>query len=390
MILIEIGDDPHQLGSPARLASWSALLSTATTSSAGKRKSDRPATAIPSFVIFCARPPTPPRTRPSSAPSTRAWSFAAATRRRSSPSPTNWCGPSLRPCSAQTLSQLNYWIPKPRASPRTPRARSEPSRNTGIGHRSPLQARRSRRPQADPSCTPHMGIWGPSITRLQRGKGLPVTASAVQASRTPPCYGSGSLLSPFTVNLSPRRAGSAGRPGAVAQSPGTEGRERSRRVCTLAGRGRAAWEGDWREKVASGILGGNWADACSHKPPFEATTKSEKLAVVGFARPVRRQRNAWANFVVGVTAASSDRFRDLRGQRGTTWSTAWEPCAAPARALSEQRQVVCVGRSERRPKRRLGREGAPLGQRGGAPLFVNLAGDEMALLIEMVVDLGMN
>ena len=60
------------------------------------------------------------------------------------------------------------------------------------------------------------------------------------------------------------------------------------------------------------------------------------------------------------------------------------------KALSEQRQVVCVGRSKRRPKRRLGREGAPLGQRGGAPLFVNLAGDEMALLIEMVVDLGMN
>ena len=54
-------------------------------------------------------------------------------------------------------------------------------------------------------------------------------------------------------------------------------------------------------------------------------------------------------------------------------------------ALSEQRRVVCVGRSTRRPKRRLGREGAPLGQRGGAPLFVNLAGDEMALLIEMVV-----
>ena len=46
--------------------------------------------------------------------------------------------------------------------------------------------------------------------------------------------------------------------------------------------------------------------------------------------------------------------------------------------------------STRRPERRLGREGAPLGQRGGAPLFVNLAGDEMALLIEMVVDLGMN
>src|SRR5208337_1210455 len=66
------------------------------------------------------------------------------------------------------------------------------------------------------------------------------------------------------------------------------------------------------------------------------------------------------------------------------------PARAAERALSEQRQVVCVGRSTRRPKRRLGREGAPLGQRGGAPLFVNLAGDEMALLIEMVVDLGMN
>ena len=37
-----------------------------------------------------------------------------------------------------------------------------------------------------------------------------------------------------------------------------------------------------------------------------------------------------------------------------------------------------------------GHERAPLGQRAGSPLFVDLAGDEMALLIEMVVDLGMN
>jgi len=36
------------------------------------------------------------------------------------------------------------------------------------------------------------------------------------------------------------------------------------------------------------------------------------------------------------------------------------------------------------------REGAPLGQCGRASLLVNLAGDEMALLIEMVVDLGVN
>ena len=71
------------------------------------------------------------------------------------------------------------------------------------------------------------------------------------------------------------------------------------------------------------------------------------------------------------------------------WSTS-SSVSRWRRALSEQRQVVWVGRSKRRPKRRFGREGAPLGQRGGAPLFVNLAGDEMALLIEMVVDLGMN
>ena len=44
----------------------------------------------------------------------------------------------------------------------------------------------------------------------------------------------------------------------------------------------------------------------------------------------------------------------------------------------------------RPPSSHLSCEGAPLGQRGRAPLFVDLAGDEMALLIEMVVDLGMN
>ena len=37
-----------------------------------------------------------------------------------------------------------------------------------------------------------------------------------------------------------------------------------------------------------------------------------------------------------------------------------------------------------------GREGAPLGQFGRASLLVDLAGDEVALPIEMVVDLGVN
>jgi hypothetical protein len=41
-------------------------------------------------------------------------------------------------------------------------------------------------------------------------------------------------------------------------------------------------------------------------------------------------------------------------------------------------------------KRRLSGERSPLGQCGRASLLVDLAGDEMALVIEMVVDLGVN
>ena len=41
-------------------------------------------------------------------------------------------------------------------------------------------------------------------------------------------------------------------------------------------------------------------------------------------------------------------------------------------------------------KRMLGRESTPLGQRRRAPLFVDFAGDEMTLLVEMVVDLSVN
>ena len=163
MILIEIGDDPHRLD-PRRAWRPGAPCVPATTSRPASVRAVRPATAIPSFVIFCARPPTPQgEPRPSSAPSTRAWSFAAATRKRSSPSPTNWCGPSTSSLSGGSPFATRLSITKLRASPRTPHAGSEPSRNMGIGHRSPLQTRRSRRPQTDPSCTPQIGTWGPSI-----------------------------------------------------------------------------------------------------------------------------------------------------------------------------------------------------------------------------------
>ncbi len=43
--------------------------------------------------------------------------------------------------------------------------------------------------------------------------------------------------------------------------------------------------------------------------------------------------------------------------------------------------------TERRP---LGPECAPLGQRTGSSMFVNLASDEMTLMIELVVDLSVN
>ena len=62
------------------------------------------------------------------------------------------------------------------------------------------------------------------------------------------------------------------------------------------------------------------------------------------------------------------------------------------RALSEQRsgRPRMAQHAQTRPKRPLSRESAPLGQCAGSSLFVDLASDEMALLIEVVVDLGMN
>ncbi len=43
-----------------------------------------------------------------------------------------------------------------------------------------------------------------------------------------------------------------------------------------------------------------------------------------------------------------------------------------------------------RASQSLSREAAPLDQRGRASLFVNLAGHEMTLLVEMIVNLSMN
>ena len=43
-----------------------------------------------------------------------------------------------------------------------------------------------------------------------------------------------------------------------------------------------------------------------------------------------------------------------------------------------------------KPKRLLGRESAPFGQRIHASLFVDFAGDEMTFLVEMIVDLSIN
>jgi len=59
-------------------------------------------------------------------------------------------------------------------------------------------------------------------------------------------------------------------------------------------------------------------------------------------------------------------------------------------ALSEQRQLFCEQHSPPNPKLPLRRKSVPLGQCGRASLLVNVPGDEMPLLIEMVVDLGVN
>ena len=52
--------------------------------------------------------------------------------------------------------------------------------------------------------------------------------------------------------------------------------------------------------------------------------------------------------------------------------------------------VVCAWRDCPPANGDLRHEGAPLRQRGRASLFVDLPCDEMALLIEIVVDLGVN
>src|SRR5271165_5027276 len=58
------------------------------------------------------------------------------------------------------------------------------------------------------------------------------------------------------------------------------------------------------------------------------------------------------------------------------------PCSMSAKGGSRRlcqsnAQVIDVSLATPRPTRRLGREGGPFGQRGGAFLSVNLTGDEM-------------
>ena len=126
--------------------------------------------------------------------------------------------------------------------------------------------------------------------------------------------------------------------------------------------------------------------SCRRYPLFShASCACARLSTDRMKRRAKRSPGAAAFSAVD---AAVDEFDDAVAAAGEIHIVSDEQEARAA--LSEQRQVVCVGRSTRRPKRRLGREGAPLGQRGGAPLFVSLAGDEMTLLIEMVVDLGMN
>ena len=62
----------------------------------------------------------------------------------------------------------------------------------------------------------------------------------------------------------------------------------------------------------------------------------------------------------------------------------------PLKGFVKVPAVVCAWRDCLPANGDLRHEGAPLRQRGRASLFVDLPCDEMALLIELVVHLGMN
>ena len=65
--------------------------------------------------------------------------------------------------------------------------------------------------------------------------------------------------------------------------------------------------------------------------------------------------------------------------------------AGPIRmALSSQSGPVSIDPQNPKAELRSRDERAPLDQCGRASLFVNLAGHEMPLLVEMIVDLSMN
>src|SRR5208337_4594750 len=116
---------------------------------------------------------------------------------------------------------------------------------------------------------------------------------------------------------------------------------------------------------------------------------AEQASKRSMCRPTRLQ---FRGRLIRLGEMSEDDAQSLhRGTGGSTYTR-------KARATREAPKRLCQsnGRSSThgaaRPDRsgHLGREGAPLGQRAGSSLFVNFAGDEMALLIEMVVDLSMN
>ena len=114
----------------------------------------------------------------------------------------------------------------------------------------------------------------------------------------------------------------------------------------------------------------------------------------GFAAALERQGYS-ADTAIRIFAVLP--LAELRHGRGAQPPTEFKNLRMSAsrtqrafRLCQSNGRVVCAWRSTPRPKRPLGRESAPLGQCAGSSLFVDLASDEMALLIEMVVDLGMN
>jgi hypothetical protein len=93
-----------------------------------------------------------------------------------------------------------------------------------------------------------------------------------------------------------------------------------------------------------------------------------------------------------VKAQISMKMHKLSEASGPHWPRYWNSPATRTVHATKAIRILkyCVWHDTPITNRYSSRECAPLGQRGRASLLVNWAGDEMAFMIEVVVDLGVD